>query len=68
MRDPASIIAVTRITLFVGANLIHCALVGGFIEATDIAAAALFLISPEARAVTGQIMTVDGGWSVTQAS
>ena len=43
-------------------------LAGGFIPAEDIAAAALYLISPEARAVTGQILAVDGGWSVTQAS
>ncbi|MFV2063270.1 MAG: SDR family NAD(P)-dependent oxidoreductase [Chloroflexota bacterium] len=43
-------------------------LVGGFIPAEDVAAAALYLISPEARAVTGQIVAVDGGWSVTPSS
>ena len=43
-------------------------LTGGFIEAEDIATAALYLISSEARAVTGQILAIDAGWSVTQAS
>ena len=37
---------------------------GGFIAAEDVAAAAAYLLSPEARAVTGQTLTVDGGWSV----
>ncbi len=36
----------------------------GFIPAEDVAAAALYLLSPEARAVTGQTVTIDGGWSV----
>jgi enoyl-[acyl-carrier-protein] reductase (NADH) len=40
-------------------------LVDGFIAAEDVAAAALYLIAPESRAVTGQVVTVDGGWSVT---
>ena len=39
----------------------------GFIAAEDVAAAALYLISPESRAVTGQVLAVDGGWSVTSA-
>jgi glucose 1-dehydrogenase len=30
----------------------------------DVAAAAAFLVSPEARHITGQTMVVDGGWSV----
>lgn len=37
---------------------------GGFIAAEDVAAAAAYLLSPEARAVTGQTITIDGGWSV----
>ena len=37
----------------------------GFIAPEDVAAAALYLISPESRTVTGQVLTVDGGWSVT---
>jgi NAD(P)-dependent dehydrogenase (short-subunit alcohol dehydrogenase family) len=39
-------------------------LTDGFIEAQDVAAAAAYLLSPEARGVTGQTITVDGGWSV----
>lgn len=35
----------------------------GLVE--DIAAAALYLLSPEAGYVTGQTLVVDGGWSVT---
>jgi 3-oxoacyl-[acyl-carrier protein] reductase len=31
--------------------------------AADIAAAALFLLSPEAGHVTGQTLVVDGGWT-----
>ncbi len=31
---------------------------------TDIANAVLFLVSPEARQITGQTLIVDGGWSV----
>jgi NAD(P)-dependent dehydrogenase (short-subunit alcohol dehydrogenase family) len=40
----------------------------GFIAAEDIAAAAAYLLSPEARAVTGQTITVDGGWSIIDAT
>jgi NAD(P)-dependent dehydrogenase (short-subunit alcohol dehydrogenase family) len=39
-------------------------LVGGFLAAEDVAAAAAYLLAPEARAVTGQVLLVDGGWSV----
>lgn len=37
----------------------------GILDATDVAAAALFLLSDEARHITGQVLAVDGGWSVT---
>jgi NAD(P)-dependent dehydrogenase (short-subunit alcohol dehydrogenase family) len=43
-------------------------LANGFIPAEDVAAAALYLLSAEARAVTGQAITVDGGWSVVDAT
>lgn len=39
-------------------------LAGGFLAADDVAAAAAYLLSGEARAVTGQLLAVDGGWSV----
>jgi NAD(P)-dependent dehydrogenase (short-subunit alcohol dehydrogenase family) len=42
-------------------------LVGGFVAADDVAAAAAYLLSDDARAVTGQVLTVDGGWSVVAA-
>ena len=35
------------------------------IEAEDVARAALFLLGDESRHITGQVMTVDGGWSVS---
>ncbi len=38
---------------------------GGFLPAADVAQAALFLLSPESRSITGQVLLVDGGWSVT---
>jgi len=37
----------------------------GMIEAEDAARAALFLLSGEALPITGQMLAVDGGWSVT---
>ena len=37
----------------------------GIIPAAEIASAAWFLISDASRAMTGQIVTVDGGWSVS---
>jgi NAD(P)-dependent dehydrogenase (short-subunit alcohol dehydrogenase family) len=42
-------------------------LVGGMLEAADVARAAVFLLGPGARAITGEVLTVDGGWSVTGA-
>ncbi len=42
-------------------------LVGGFLEPDDIASAAVFLLSDESAAITGQVLTVDAGWSVTEA-
>jgi NAD(P)-dependent dehydrogenase (short-subunit alcohol dehydrogenase family) len=38
---------------------------GGLLEATDVAETALFLLSERSRHVTGQVVSVDGGWSVT---
>jgi NAD(P)-dependent dehydrogenase (short-subunit alcohol dehydrogenase family) len=43
-------------------------LANGFIAAEDVAAAALYLLSSEARAVTGQAIVVDGGWSIIDAT
>lgn len=40
---------------------------GGIVEASDVAAAAAFLLSDDARTITGQALAVDGGWSVTEA-
>jgi len=42
-------------------------LAGGMLAADDIAPAAVYLLSPESRAVTGQLLTIDGGWSVVSA-
>jgi NAD(P)-dependent dehydrogenase (short-subunit alcohol dehydrogenase family) len=36
----------------------------GFLEAGDIAETALFLLSEKARYITGQTITVDGGWTL----
>jgi NAD(P)-dependent dehydrogenase (short-subunit alcohol dehydrogenase family) len=37
---------------------------GGMLDAEDVAAAALFLLGDESRHITGQVVGVDGGWSV----
>lgn len=41
---------------------------GGPGRPEDVAAAAVWLLSPEARWMTGQCLAVDGGWSVTDAA
>lgn len=43
-------------------------LVGAFLEPSDAADAALFLLSDAARAITGQVLRVDGGWSVSDVA
>ena len=40
-------------------------LTGGMVDADDVARAALFLLSDDARSITGEAIAVDGGWSVT---
>ncbi len=40
-------------------------LVEDLIEAEEVARAALFLLSDEARVITGDVLTVDAGWSVS---
>jgi NAD(P)-dependent dehydrogenase (short-subunit alcohol dehydrogenase family) len=42
-------------------------LTGGVIPPEDIARAALFLLSPESRAITGEVLTVDAGWRFSGA-
>ncbi|HEY0434694.1 MAG TPA: SDR family oxidoreductase [Chitinophagaceae bacterium] len=37
-------------------------------QPTDVAAAALFLVSPKARHITGQSLVVDGGWTSVSPS
>lgn len=41
---------------------------GGFLQPGDIADAAVFLLSDEARHISGQVLAVDGGWSVSGAT
>lgn len=42
-------------------------LAGDFLEPEHVAGAAVFLLSDEASQITGQVLDVDGGWSVTEA-
>lgn len=37
----------------------------GLLEAEDVARAALFLLGPESRMITGDALVVDGGWTVS---
>lgn len=43
-------------------------LAGGMVDAEDVARAALFLLGPDSRSITGDVLTVDAGWSVTGVS
>ncbi|HEV2447573.1 MAG TPA: SDR family oxidoreductase [Candidatus Sulfopaludibacter sp.] len=40
-------------------------LIGGMVDAQEIARAAIFLLGDETRPITGQVLTVDAGWGVT---
>lgn len=42
-------------------------LMGDLLDPQDVAAVASFLLSDDSRMVTGQVLAVDGGWSVTEA-
>ncbi|HKW96861.1 MAG TPA: SDR family NAD(P)-dependent oxidoreductase [Bryobacteraceae bacterium] len=37
----------------------------GLVEASDVAEAALFLLGEKSRHITGQVVSVDGGWTVS---
>ena len=41
-------------------------LTNGMLSAEDVAKTACFLLGPESRPITGQIVTVDGGWTVSE--
>ena len=40
-------------------------LAGGLLDPADVTEAAVYLCSDDSRAVTGQVLAVDGGWTVT---
>jgi NAD(P)-dependent dehydrogenase (short-subunit alcohol dehydrogenase family) len=42
-------------------------LADGMLDPDDVAGAAAFLLSDDARMITGQTLAVDGGWSVSEA-
>jgi len=42
-------------------------LAAGLIQPDDVAGTAVFLLSDESAMLTGQVIAVDGGWSVTEA-
>ena len=39
----------------------------GMFDVSEVARAALFLLSEESRSITGEVIYLDGGWSVTGA-
>ncbi|MDQ3493268.1 MAG: SDR family NAD(P)-dependent oxidoreductase [Chloroflexota bacterium] len=41
-------------------------LTAGVIDADDVTGTALYLLSDDSRAVTGQVVAVDGGWSLSE--
>jgi len=43
-------------------------LAGGLLEPEDLAGAAAFLLGDASRRVTGQVLAVDGGWSISESS
>jgi NAD(P)-dependent dehydrogenase (short-subunit alcohol dehydrogenase family) len=43
-------------------------LAGEMMDPLDIAHAAVFLLSDESRSITGQVLKVDGGWSIASVS
>jgi enoyl-[acyl-carrier-protein] reductase (NADH) len=43
-------------------------LAGPMLDPDEVAQAAVFLLSDESRTITGQVLKVDGGWSVASVS
>jgi NAD(P)-dependent dehydrogenase (short-subunit alcohol dehydrogenase family) len=37
------------------------------IEVADVARAALYLLGGESRSMTGEVLTIDGGWRLSNA-